>query len=369
MHRPGDAMPATMHAALRSRAAPPPLTWLDLHPSPGDVRAEVLAGLSADPPSLPSKLFYDEAGSRLFERITALPEYYQTRTELAILRACAGELAESVGRGGTLIEFGSGSSVKTRLLLEALDVRRYVPIDISRWSLTSAAERLRANFPDLLIRPIIADYTQSLRLPTDVDDAGRVAFFPGGTIGNFTPDQAAVFLRRIAPTLGAGGRLIVGVDLKKDPALLHAAYNDAAGVTAAFNRNLLARLNRELGADFDLARWHHYAPYDPVLGRIEMHLISAVDQMVLVAGGAFAFALGQSIHTENSYKYTLGDFADLAARGAFAVERVWTDERQLFSVQLLRVRADASLMDRADTAAGATADTATPGVLPGGPGG
>lgn len=308
---------------------------LELSPPGLALRDEVLTGLMRDPPSLPCKLFYDEAGSQLFERITRLPEYYQTRTELSILQSCSAELDEALGPDIALIEYGSGSSTKTRLLLEALDVASYVPIDISRWSLATAAATLRADFPGLRVHPVTADYTQGIRLPAELNGRRRVGFFPGGTIGNFTPDEAVAFLARMARMLGRGGRLIIGVDLKKDPALLRAAYNDAAGITAQFNLNMLRRLNRELGANFDLSAWRHYAFYEPTLGRIQMHLVSMRPQVVEVAGHTFEFQEGQSIHTENSYKYTPAEFAALVGEAGFGLERVWMDERRLFGVWLL----------------------------------
>ena len=335
-----------MHRALiQPRSAAPP-TPVGVREPALAMLSEVLAGLSGRRPSLPSKLFYDEAGSRLFERITTLPQYYQTRTELAILQSAMPDLARRLGGDIMLIEYGSGSSTKTRLLIEALDVRRYIPIDISRWYLEGAAADLRATFPKLLVEPIVADYTQAVRLPNSAGGAaGRVGFFPGSTIGNFTPEDAEVFLSGVASTLGRGGRLIIGFDLKKDPERLHAAYNDSAGVTAAFNLNLLRRLNRELGADFDLCRWHHYAFYSPVPGRIEMHLVSATRQTVSIAGHFFDFEKGRSIHTENSYKYTRRGIKGLARRGGFAIEEIWTDPGRLFAVALLRVRPGAARSD------------------------
>lgn len=308
---------------------------IDLHPRPADVRAEVLAGLSRPQARLPSKLFYDAAGSALFERITELPEYYQTRAEIEILRGCADELSRLLGENLALIEYGSGSSTKTRLLLEALDITTYVPIDISRSALLEAARGLAKRFPRLRLLPIVADYAKMTSFP-DTGCRERVGFFPGGTIGNFTPRQARRALRGIARTLGSGGRLIIGVDLKKDPAILHAAYNDAAGVTAQFNANLLVRLNRELEADFDTAAWRHYAPYVPGRGRIEMHLVSAVDQRARVAGAVFEFPCGRSIRTEISCKYTPAEFQRLAEEAGFACERLWVDAARLFSVHLLR---------------------------------
>ena len=325
----------------------PPI--LDLEPDEGDLLAEVVDGLSkpVGARTLPCKFFYDEQGSRLFDRITELPEYYQTRTEMAILQGCAGELADRLGGGVTLVEYGSGSSYKTRVLLDALDLARYVPIDISRWYVLTSARQLAKEYPGLDIRPVCADYAQTIRLPHDGDDdANRVAFFPGSTIGNFTPTAAKAFLRRVAATLGngagagtGGGRLLVGVDLKKDPARLHAAYNDAAGVTARFNLNLLARLNRELDADFALPSWHHHAPYNPRDGRVEMFLVSADDQTVHLGGRAFDFERGEAIHTENSCKYTVAGFERLAAEAGFGREAAWTDDEELFAVLLLRAGA------------------------------
>ena len=314
----------------------PPI--LDLEPDQGDLLAEVVDGLSKPQHArtLPCKFFYDEAGSRLFDQITELPEYYQTRTELAILQGCAGELADRLGGDVTLVEYGSGSSYKTRVLLDALDLARYVPIDISRWYVLTSARKLAGEYPGLDIRPVCADYAQSIRLPHDDDE--RVGFFPGSTIGNFTPPAAKAFLRRVADTLGGGGRLLVGVDLKKDPAVLHAAYNDAAGVTARFNLNLLARLDRELGGDFDPAAWRHHAPYNPRDGRVEMYLVAADDRVVRVGGRRFAFERGEAIHTENSYKYTVAGFTRLAADGGFDREAVWTDADERFAVVLLRAR-------------------------------
>ena len=311
---------------------------LDLEPPVADVTAEVIAGLSARPqPTLPAKLFYDERGSKLFEEICDLPEYYPTRTEVAILNACRSELADVIGENATIVEFGSGSTRKVRLLLEAVDVAAYVPVDISRWYLEEAASELNRDWPELLVRPVLADYAQEVPLPDDLPDGPRLGFFPGGTIGNFRPHEAVEFLSRVARTLGPGGRLVVGFDLRKDPAVLHAAYNDRAGVTGAFNLNVLRRLNAEVDADFDLAAWHHYAPFVPGLGRIEMHLVAASDQRVHIDGRAFTFERGTSLRTELSHKFTAGGFATLAAEAGFRVERRWTDPSDLFCVALLRV--------------------------------
>lgn len=312
---------------------------LDLYPAPEDLALEVLSGLASDPPSLPCKLFYDELGSKLFDAITLQPEYYPTRTEISILEDRIDDIADVVGEEIVLVEYGSGSTRKIEVLINALNVAAYVPIDISRWYLKAAARRLRKSRPQLLVRPVLADYSHSVPLPADLPLGPRVGFFPGGTIGNFLPVNAIRFLKRIAQTLGQGGYLLIGVDLKKDPVTLHAAYNDSAGLTAAFNLNLLTRINLELDADFDLDHWHHYAPYVPAFGRIEMHLVADADQTVIVAGKRFTFDAGTSIHTENSHKFTRREFAHLAESAGFTVERFWTDPHRLFSVQLLRVTA------------------------------
>lgn len=277
--------------------------------------------------------FYDDAGSRLFEQICELPEYYPTRTEIALLDHLAPELAARIGAGAEIVEFGAGASVKVRLLLDALQQpRRFVPVDVSGAQLLAAAAQLRADYPGLQVLPQVADFTAALALPPAA--GRRLGFFPGSSIGNFEPEAAAALLRRFAGWLG-GGALLIGVDLVKDPALLHAAYNDAAGITAAFNLNLLARANRELGADFDLAHWAHAAFYHPRLQRIEMHLVSRRRQTVAVAGQRFVFDEGESIHTENSYKYTVDGFQALARRAGFVPAAVWTDAARRFALHWL----------------------------------
>ena len=314
----------------------PPLH--DLSPARDDFRSQVLGGLRQSRKQLPCKFFYDRRGSQLFDQICQLPEYYLTRAELAILQAHVGEMAEAAGGHCLLVEYGSGSSLKTRLLLEHLrDPAGYVPLDISREHLLDAATRLSAMFPRLTILPVCADYTRPFELPQCDGAARNVVYFPGSTIGNFDPHEARVFLRAAAERCGAGGGLLIGVDLKKDPAVLHAAYNDAAGVTAAFNLNLLARINRELDGTFDLARFAHYAFYNPRVGRIEMHLVSRSDQTVSVAGHQFPFREGETVFTESSYKYTLPEFQSLARQSGWIVQKVWTDERRTFSVQYLSV--------------------------------
>ena len=304
-------------------------------------RTDVLAGLSRTPKSIPAKYFYDTPGSLLFEEITRLPEYYPTRTELEILSRHAAGIADLIGPGAVLIEFGAGASRKIRILLDALrEPAAFIPVDIAGDHLRGAAAALEADYPGLTVLPVAADYTQDLDLPIhgSLGGAKRVVFFPGSTIGNFTPDEARAFLRKTNAVARAGGELIVGVDLKKDPAILHAAYNDARGVTAAFNMNLLARMNRELGADFDLSAFRHRAFYDEVRGRIEMHLVSLDDQTVRIGDRSFAFAAGETIHTENSYKFTITEFQALAAEAGFAPVRVWTDPENLFSLHYLRAR-------------------------------
>ena len=311
----------------------------DLSPARDDFRGQVLHGLSQSRKQLPCKFFYDRTGSELFDRICDLPEYYLTRTELGILESHVREMAEIIGERCLLVEYGSGSSLKTRLLLEHLcDPAGYVPLDISREHLLGAAAKLSSLFPALPVLPVCADYTRAFDLPRVEGAARTVVYFPGSTIGNFDPHEAGAFLRAAADRCGPGGGLLIGVDLKKDPAVLHAAYNDSAGVTAAFNLNILARINRELDGNFDLARFAHYAFYNPRLGRIEMHLVSRDDQTVSAADHRFVFREGETIFTESSYKYTPDEFQSLAGSSGWTVEKVWTDASRAFSVQYLTVR-------------------------------
>ena len=298
-------------------------------------RADVLRGLRATAKELPCKYFYDVAGSLLFDRICDLDEYYLTRTELEIMRRHAPEMAALLGRKCLLIEYGSGSSVKTRLLLDHLpEPAAYIPVDISEEHLRRAAGRLAEEYPGVPVLPLAADFTQPLLLPGNGRrPARRVVYFPGSTIGNFVPAEAGALLRRTAELCGPGGGLLLGADLKKDPALLHAAYNDRQGVTAAFNLNLLVRINRELGADFHVDQFWHHAFYHPGEGRIEMHLVSRRDQPVHLAGETFALAEGESIRTEYSYKYSPADLGELAASAGFEVRRAWCDECRYFTVQ------------------------------------
>lgn len=299
---------------------------------------DVLNGLRQTPMRLSSKYFYDERGSQLFDDICELPEYYPTRTEMALLRSISGDVAELVGEGATVIEFGSGSSTKIRILLDALESPlAYVPVDISREHLLMSAKGLADSYPGLRVVPVCADYTQPFDVPAIEGEKVRAGFFPGSTIGNFTRDQAVEFLKAAAADLGKNNGLLIGVDLRKDEDTLRAAYNDAAGVTAAFNLNLLTRINRELGGDFDLSAFSHDARWVPEQGRIEMHLVSACDQDVTVGDEAFHFATGESIHTEDSHKYDIDGFRALAAEAGWNSIDCWTDPDDLFSIHLLRV--------------------------------
>ena len=307
---------------------------IDLAPAVADFRSEVLAGLALPQKALSPKFFYDDEGCRLFEAICELPEYYLTRTEIGILERHAAEIAAALGSAVTLIELGSGSSRKIRLLLEAVRPRRYIPLDIARDHLYASATSIAEDYRWLEVRAICVDYSRSFAFPELGDDSRRVAFFPGSSIGNFKPDEAARLLATVASLVGPNGALLIGYDLKKEMGLLHRAYNDAAGLTAAFNLNLLRRINRELDGRFDLDRFAHEARVVTEYGRVEMHLISREDQRVAVAGRSFEFAAGESIHTENSYKYDMEEFAALAATAGFSPIRTWTDPDRRFCVQL-----------------------------------
>ena len=312
----------------------------DLEPPAASFRDDVIAGLSAPRKTLPPKYFYDARGSRLFDAICELPEYYLTRAELAIMQSAASDMRVRIEPRGAVIEYGSGAGRKTALLLSAMEPLNYVAIDISPEQLREAVSRLSGMFPRVRMFAVCADYTATLdlsrleRLPRR-----RLVYFPGSTIGNFTVEEAFAFLRKAREVAGAGGGMLVGVDLKKAPALLHAAYNDAQGVTAAFNLNVLERINRELGGDFDLAAYEHRAHYDASHGRIEMHLLSTRDQDVVISGRQFAFAAGETIHTESSYKYSVDEFQALARKAGFDVGHCWLDPQQLFSVHYLTVPA------------------------------
>ncbi len=300
-----------------------------------DFEEAVLSGLGQSLKVLPCKFFYDAEGSVLFDRICELPEYYPTRTETALLRAHAPEFAELIGPDAEVIEFGAGSLQKIGYLLGALkSPRAYIPIDISGDYLRAMAEKLTRAHPGLTVSPLVADFTQHLRLPTT--GGRRIGFFPGSTIGNFDAADALAFMQRAARMLRGGG-LLIGVDRIKDPAILHAAYNDSEGVTALFNKNILARANRELGANFDLDAFAHYAPYNPGAKRIEMHLLSRVDQNVTIVGQTVPFLQGETIHTENSYKYTPDGFRTLAMAAGFVPRAMWSDPDKLFSLYWLEV--------------------------------
>jgi dimethylhistidine N-methyltransferase len=316
---------------------PPGVRLLDLHPPRSDFRADVLEGLRRAKKSISPKYFYDAAGSALFDAITGLPEYYPTRAELAIMEAHLDEMAELAGPGVSVIEFGAGSGLKTRRLLARLeDPIAYVPVEISRDFLLESAESIADAFPALEVLPVCADFTRPFQLPQpDRMPLRNLVYFPGSTIGNFTRGEACDLLQVMHTEAAAGGALLIGVDLRKDRRTLERAYNDAAGVTAEFNLNLLARMNRELGADFDPSRFGHEATWNEAAGRIEMRLVSRADQCVNVAGETVHFEAGEAILTEYSHKYELDEFADLAAGAGFAVARVWTDPDRLFSVQFL----------------------------------
>jgi dimethylhistidine N-methyltransferase len=307
----------------------------------GQFRADVLRGLSAPAKELPSKYFYDEAGSGLFEQITELDEYYLTRTELTIMQRHAREMAGLMGRHCLLIEYGSGTSAKTRLLLDHLrDPAGYVPIDLSGDHLRRSALALAEDFPAIEVLPLCADFAGLVQLPVPRQlPARRVVYFPGSTIGNFTPAEVIALLQQTAALCGRGGGLLLGADLPKDPAVLEAAYNDQRGITARFNSNILVRINRELDADFEVGQFAHRAFYNAPEGRIEMHLVSQRDQWVHVGDAKFFCAAGESIRTEYSYKFSLAQLRQLAQAAGFTMERTWMDDRQYFGVHyLLRLR-------------------------------
>lgn len=305
-----------------------------------DFRQEVLTGLAKPQKSIPSRFLYDARGSVLFEAITEEPEYYPTRTEIAMLEQNVEELAEAAPADSALIEFGSGSSRKTEILLDEMrDLSLYVPIDISKSALDDAEQRLAQGFPKLEVLPVVGDFGADVDLPSEVSARARLGFFPGSTIGNFTHDGATALLQNFARLLDADGRLIIGVDLKKDADVLIPAYSDKNGVTAAFNLNLLDRINRELSADFDVDAFAHEAVYNAEIGRMESYLVAQAEQSVQVEGETFKMACGERIHTENSYKYTVDEFQGLAADAGWKAEKCWIDPDNLFSLHELSITA------------------------------
>lgn len=317
------------------------IQFIDQHPHLSDLRSDVEQGLRSKPYSLPPKLFYDEAGSRLFEQITGLDEYYPTRTEISILEGNAGEIVANWGERAALIELGSGSSLKVRILLDALAAPiTYMALDISREHLEQSALSIQSDYDGVEVIAVCTDYTAGIDLPGWSSYEKRIFFFPGSTIGNFEPDEAKDFLQRIAQRQSPGDEMIIGVDLHKDKARLEAAYNDESGVTAAFNLNILERLNRELDANFVLSQFAHEAFYDEEHHRIEMHLRSLRDQQVRVGTITIDLAAGETIHTENSYKYSVEGFAELLEGTGFSIDQTWTDEEKLFSVHRLMVVED-----------------------------
>ena len=322
-------------SAQASRSRRGEFRFFDLQPRTASMRDEVLEGLSREPKQLSPKYFYDAAGSLLFEQITRLPEYYLTRTEIALFDAHLDDLARALGDGVCLVEYGSGTSAKIRKLLERLQPAAYVPVDISGEHLEAQARALHGDFPWLDVFPTCADFTGPFALPAPVGDLPRVGFFPGSSIGNFDPAGAERFLRTTRITIGAGGRLLVGVDRKKDVAALERAYNDRQGITAAFNLNVLAHINQRLGADFVLERFTHAARYNAERGCIQMFLQSIADQTVRIGEVEIALRAGEAIHTENSFKYHPDEFIELARRGGYQPVEWWTDEGQRFALFLL----------------------------------
>lgn len=324
----------SLHAQLES--------FDDLAPETDDFLSDVLTGLSQAQKKLPCKYIYDEKGSLLFDRICELPEYYPTRTEMALLEMKGGEIAACVGPSAQIVEYGCGSVQKIRLLLDALDnPAAYVAVDISREHLLNAAAALAEDYPNLEVHALCADFTRPFDVPpaNQAPAARRVGFFPGSTLGNFNREDAVGLLAGAAESLGSGGGMVIGLDLKKDGSVLHAAYNDSQGVTAAFNLNLLERINRELGGDFDLDAFDFRAHYNVDKGRVESYLYSILEQTVCLDGRTFDFKKGEAVHTENSHKYSIDEFREFASEAGFAHKQVWTDPDQLFSIHYLEVLA------------------------------
>jgi len=309
----------------------------DFEPEQNDFLTDVINGLQSQPKVIPPKYFYDQRGSELFDDICRQPEYYPTRTEIGILEDNAKEIARLIGPDCMLIELGSGVSEKIRCLFDVLSPASYLGVDISKDFLLLSTRRLARDYPELEVHAVCADFSQQLELPDQCQSDRIVAFFPGSSIGNFEPGDAVQLLKEVASMVGKGGKLLIGVDLKKDADILDAAYNDAKGITADFNLNLLQRLQTELQAEVDISTFIHRAFYNDVRGRIEMHLVSQRDQVIVINDESVQIAAHESIHTENSYKYHLAEFTNLAERAGFQVEQIWTDDQQLFSVQCLVV--------------------------------
>ncbi len=312
------------------------INFYDAHPGTDDLKREVVTGLTASPKAIPPKFFYDKRGSELFDAICELPEYYQTRTEMGILRDCVAELVGHIGPDCLLVELGSGASKKVRLLLEELRPSSYLGVDISKEFLLSSTQLLASDYPWLDVHAACVDFSHTLDIPQCETFDHKVAFFPGSSIGNFDPEEAIKLLKRIADMMNGNGYLLIGVDLKKDAHILNAAYNDASGVTAEFNLNLLYRIRDELDSSIYPDLFRHDAFYNVDQGRIEMHLVSKHAQSVRIEDKRFEFSKGETIHTENSYKYSIEEFAELALAAGFNQHQVWTDESSLFSVQLLK---------------------------------
>ncbi|MCW8092349.1 L-histidine N(alpha)-methyltransferase [Alteromonas sp. ASW11-130] len=315
----------------------PIIEFYDLHPPMGDIKSDVISGLSSTPKALSPKYFYDQKGSQLFDQICELPEYYVTRTEIDLLEQHGEEIASLIGKDSILMELGSGSSLKIRTLLSALKPKAYVAMDISKEHLINAATVLAEDYEWLEVHAVCVDFSLPWQLPMHLKGK-RTAFFPGSSLGNFTPDAAIKLLNQIGHLVGKGGELIIGIDLKKDRSTLESAYNDAQGITATFNKNLLVRLNRELNANFNVEAFHHESIWNRAESRVEMHLVSDAEQTVSIDGKEFTLLEGESIHTENSYKYTLDEFTKLASRANFDSVKVWQDVNQLFSIHLLKFR-------------------------------
>jgi dimethylhistidine N-methyltransferase len=314
-------------------------TLLDFEPATETFQSDILAGLSEQPKTMPCKYFYDERGSQLFDEICELDEYYLTRTEISIMKEYAAEMADQIGPGVMLVEYGSGSSIKTRLLLKHLrEPVAYVPVDISRDHLLRTANDLSRAYPHMEVLPVCADFTAEFHLPVSQRrPTHHAVYFPGSTIGNFQPQSARAMLARIAALCGTGGGLLIGIDLQKDADIIESAYNDAKGVTAEFNLNLLNRINRELDGEIDVDQFEHEAVYNEDLGRVEISLVSQRDQTVTVGDETFEFADGEAIRTEYSHKYTIDGFAEMAAEVGLELHRHWTDDRKLFTVLHLAV--------------------------------